>query len=137
MSDNPAGTAILTREQVVAWRDELAAAERLIEETQERAARLRRLLEAAAIFMPDEPLTPLASELVKVGEPTPTISDFIERLVQEATRPLTPKDIRRELKRLHPGLLSNDNYLYTAIKRLADKHRITKEGDGYVPGLFA
>ena len=130
MTDNINGhilnTPLLTREDVLRWKDELA-------EAQGKVRELTRKLEAAAVFMPEAAAPEPSSQ--RGGA---SLYDAIEAVVGKAPRPMSPKAIRNAITHSpYAGLLTSENYLYTAIKRVADKGKIVKQGDGYVLALFA
>ena len=62
-----------------------------------------------------------------------TLVEAVIKAVENASTPLSPKDIRKAVKAQGDGhLIANENYIYTAIKRAADNSSIAKIGDGYV-----
>lgn len=67
------------------------------------------------------------------SEKSESLIDAIEKAVLNGGYAMSPKEIRAAVKTQGDGdLITNDNYIYTAIKRLADAQRIEKLGDGYV-----
>jgi hypothetical protein len=125
---------LLTEEDVARWREERDLLREEIAAAQAKMAELTRKLEAAAVFMDIDvsAFEPLAQ---KAPEPVPSSSLYaaIARVIEASSAPMTPKMIREAiLAGPDAGLIRSENYLYTAIKRLADKASITKQGDGYV-----
>lgn len=111
---------LLTMEQVEAWRAERA-------DFASRLADLDRKLEAAAVFFP-EPAAKQERVLVATS-----LNDAIRYVLGRSQTAMSPKDIREALIGGGFGeLMGSENYLYTAIKRLADRGLIAKTAHGYV-----
>lgn len=114
-------TILLTLDDVRRWRaerDALAA----------QVAVLDKKLAAANLFM-NEPVQAAAG----AGETGLSLNDRIEQVVRASSRPLSPKQIRDAVSKGAGVAMGSENYLYTAIKRLADRGKITKTDQGYVP----
>jgi hypothetical protein len=131
--DSP--TPLLTAEDVFQWRKELGETNDVIAAAQAKAARLAHLLEHAAVFMPaDQAQTVQVTAMPGVGK-SATLYQAITRAVGAGGRAMSPKMIREAIENSDDAhLLGSENYLYTAIKRVADKTEIIKQGDGYVLG---
>jgi len=130
-----AARPLLTEEDVLRWKADLNRLEGEIEAASRAAAELRRKLDAAAVFMPQAQIEP--PQQAALFQDAITLVDVIEMAVKEAPGPLTPKAIRNAIRHgPHSALLTSENYLYTAIKRVADKGKIIKGDRGYVPGPF-
>ena len=114
-------TILLTVDDVRRWqaeRDALAA----------QIAALDKKLAAATLFM-NEPVQATFG-LIETGL---SLNDRIEQAVKASSRPLSPKQIREAVSQGGGVALGSENYLYTAIKRLADRGKIVKTDQGYVP----
>jgi hypothetical protein len=132
-----AAKTLLTEEDVVGWQAELAGLNEQVARLQAKSAELRRKLEAAAVFMKsDEPISLPQEGPVRVPQPkSSTLYLAIEKVVLESAVPMTPKMIRSAILHSQDApLVASENYLYTAIKRLADRRVIVREDRGYVPG---
>jgi|GEM_PF-2553364 len=61
-----------------------------------------------------------------------TLLDVIIEVLAKARRPMTPKQIRSAIVAAGQGkMIGSENYLYTALKRGADRERIVKIGRTY------
>lgn len=122
MQPSTPATVLLTAEDVQQWQKELVAAEVVV-------AELKRKLEAAAVFFPQEPkiLPTSVHERMSGG----SLSEAILVTISRSPVAMTPREIRDALTKAGFELAS-ENYLYTAIKRLADRNLILKTDHGYV-----
>ena len=129
---------ILTTEDVERWRSELAELNERISVAQLAAAVLLRKLDAAAVLMPeleDAQSSSWRKDSEASASSGATLYDAIQRVVAASRSPMTPKMIRNAIAHsADAGLIGSQNYLYTAIKRVADKGLIIKEDEGYVLG---
>lgn len=121
--------------------DELQAEARAKRSESNRLAReaeeIERNFEAIRVLKPEM----FPATVVHVLRPTAavpsepkkkTLGDVIVQVLEEATRPLAPSEIRRALTdKGMSDMLNSENYLYTALKRLIDHGRVVKFGDGY------
>lgn len=65
-----------------------------------------------------------------------TLIEAVIKAVANSPAPLSPKAIREAVKMQGDGhLITNENYIYTAIKRAADNNHIFKIGDSYAASL--
>jgi hypothetical protein len=132
---------VVTTDDVRRWRadkDELAAK---IHQSTQDILMLNRKLEAAAILFPDleegapfelraESATEPVAETQSVEAPrAPSLIDEISVVMAAANRPLAPIEIRDALTKR--GHQLSQNYLYTAIKRAAEKGKIHHYGKKY------
>jgi hypothetical protein len=138
MSFTNGDDTLLTAADVMRWREELSEAQHIIVDQQERAAKLLRKLEAAAVFMPAEEMPPgVRPGSGATVDKSATLYDAIVKVVLAAhNTPMSPKMIRNAIAHSPDAdLLSSENYLYTAIKRAVDKDLLAREGKGYVPAF--
>lgn len=118
------GQILLTAGDVQRWRDER-------DELQARLVELNRKLEAAAVFFPEP--EPKGATVQPSEQGVLTLSDAIAHILRISQVAMSPKDIRLAISThgFEP-LLGSENYLYTAIKRLADRGLIVRTDHGYV-----
>ena len=65
-----------------------------------------------------------------------TLIDAVVKAVDKSPSVLSPKGIREAVHAQGDGdLITNENYLYTAIKRAADQGRIDRTNGGYCAAL--
>ncbi len=133
----PNNKGVVTAADVHRWRQDQETIAAQVKELSAQYAALGRKLEAAAILFPDlettEPFelrTPTSddqqSSPPSEGE---SLGDEIARVLREANRPLAPIEIRAAL--VKNGKELSQNYLYTAIKRAADRQKIKRYGKRY------
>jgi hypothetical protein len=119
-----------TPEQVSTWRAEKVELEKVIVDGQKKLAALSKMLEAAEFWTGIDSAEP-ANEF---GLESPVESDnfmgTVERLANEADRPLKRSILKAELRRLGFGDKQLGNYFYSVVKRLKDAKRITVTDDG-------
>lgn len=118
-SHGPSPQVLLTAAHVEQWKAELVEAEAVV-------TALKRKLDAAAVFYPANGAAKQPAEVL-----SETVGDWVVRVLREAKKTLTPREIRMAIAREN-GPLGSENYLYTAIKRTAATGAIAKRGDGYV-----
>ena len=114
----PSPQVLLTAADVQQWKAELAAAEAMV-------ASLKRKLDAAAVFFPPQAAAPATNTSEDA-----TVGDWVVKVLYETAKTMEPREIRTAIDMLG-GPLGSENYLYTAIKRLAARGLIEKRGLGY------
>jgi hypothetical protein len=134
---------VVTTADVHRWRVEREAVFAQIEELTEQHLLLERKLEAAAVLFPDlentEPFELRAEPAAEVvpqpqtkdeaHAPGESVTEAITRVLATANRSLAPIEIRAALHK--DGLQLSENYLYTAIKRAANRGKIQRYGKKY------
>lgn len=129
---------LLTVEQVTAWEKEREAVRKAIADARAKEVELTRKLEAAAVFMDVASVLADESKAPDLAGESRTLVDAIVRVVLASSEPMSPKMIRNAIAHsADAALMSSENYLYTAIKRAADKELIYKGERGYEPGLLS
>lgn len=131
-------TFSIAAEQLEDWEAELARLHQGMAAMADRADTLSQMIALAKKLRGDP--TPVQKPVHTPRVSTPrsgrTLYDAIVDVVGKSSEPMTPKMIREAiLKSEDASLISSENYLYTAIKRVADKGDIFKEGRGYVQSL--
>jgi hypothetical protein len=111
---------LLTSDDMQRWREEISQARALIEDR-------TRKLDAAAVLIGAEPesATRHETQVTSVG-------DWVFKVVRESDHPLAPASIRRRIEEAG-GPVGSENYIYTAIKRAADRRLIIRTPGGYIP----
>lgn len=139
-------SSLPTPDQIRAWEVERDKQMGIAGEATRIATALSRMIDAASALSGGSkeiahPVTPdgkvLAAE--SVGKPqSRSLYDAIVKVVTTAQLPLAPRDIRQALLAgPDASLVTSENYLYTAIKRVADKGLIVRGVRGYEPGLLS
>jgi hypothetical protein len=116
----PSPEVLLTAADVATWKEELVAAEAMV-------ALLKRKLEAASVFFPAQAAAPAPATASSDGA---TVGDWVLKVLKDQGKALEPREIRIAIDMLG-GPLGSENYLYTAIKRLAERNLIVKRGNAY------
>jgi hypothetical protein len=129
---------VITPSFVQSLRDNRVRLAREIEERQVELMSITRQLEAVEILAPhlvnssvpdQRPFPQLEAEEEQTG--SSSLIEAVSKAVRESERPLAPAQIRKQIQRQGDGhLLSSQNYLYTAIKRVAEKGEIVRSRDG-------
>jgi hypothetical protein len=116
------------------------SARRFTEIAEDRARKLDAIRQLAPHLFPPERtamdvILDSAQKLGAVhGGTSTTLIDAVVKAVTESERPLGPKGIRSAvIAQGDAHLITNENYIYTAIKRATDNGRIRKEGGFYGP----
>lgn len=133
------GDIVITEQQIKKWQEERAELEEKILEFQNKLELISQRLGALFLFSES------TEESRRFGIPTivvkePTATTTILNILDEAARPMSPKEIRgAALKTSFPREKwgKNFGYFYTALKRLVDSDRIHKDGDRYFLPLLA
>jgi hypothetical protein len=132
---------VVTTDDVRRWRADKDAVAAQIQELNQQFAMLNRKLEAAAILFPDlEESAPfelrVERESETIAEPpcadaprSLSLADEIILVLAASNRSLAPFEIRDAL--VKRGHQLSQNYLYTAIKRAAEKGKILHYGKKY------
>lgn len=119
-------------------RERRARLTREIDERQKELLALTRQLEAVetlaphlmASSAPEQPNLP-QMEPEQKPEGSSSLVEAVLRAVRGSNRPIVPSQIRQQIERQGDGhLLSSQNYLYTAIKRVAERGDIIRANDG-------
>lgn len=129
---------VITTAFVQSLRDNRARLARDIEERHQELIAVTRQLEAVETLAPhlvaarppeQRPLPQLEAEDETGG--SVSLIEAVAKAVRESPRPLTPAHIRRQIERQGDGrLLTSQNYLYTAIKRVVARGDIVRMRDG-------
>ena len=105
-----------------------------------QATEIERKLQAIETLAPElfDDKSPVHVDLTnKITAPSKSLVEAVVKAVDNAKgEHLEPKEIRKMVHEQGDGsLITNENYLYTAIKRAADQGRIDRKGGSYVWSL--
>ena len=135
---------LVSTDQVLAWKRERDEIANEVRKLSSRQNELTRKIEAASLFMSDEP----KKEILKPVYPNPhdnvsidesksddrmSLVDAITMVLQSTDKSLSNKEIKRRLSSTGfdvTRLRTSPNYYYTATKRLVDREVIFKHEDG-------
>ncbi len=130
---------VVSLELIQQWEAELKRQREVMSVAQNAIFALARMIESGKSLLgdaaSDAPTAPPPAPVARQGPRSRSLYDAIVKIVDEALVPLTPKEIRAAIaKTSDASLITSENYLYTAIKRAADKGQIIKGEHGYEPG---
>lgn len=131
---------LLTVEDVAKWREEERVCEEAIKASQLRLADIQRRLEAASVFMDDQPaqMQPSpASDLrpADTDDHNDSLGDVVVSAISALGGAPKPSVIRRWIDNNHPAwrarLEVHPNYFYTVLIRRTKSGKLVKRGKGY------
>lgn len=125
---------IVTVGQVAEWRKRKDKLDKVLSSTLQELADISTKLEAVAVLCGESPASSQTVETAQIdsSEPDESMMAAVERIAQQTPKPLTKKQVKKQLKKAGFPESKLGNYFYTVIMRLKGRERIRVLADGRV-----